>query len=337
MKNRCGFDHIISLGYNCEVSWRIEDYIRGKIDSYPLSWAYIKNQEELPYILENLELISDSNFDYEERSGMFYCKELNISLHTTLDHSNYLVLSDEEKKRYVLEGESEVRQRFRYLCNKWDKLMQSNESTLFVIKIQNQAGDLRWIYKTKEYLDEKYESGRFKILLVVTNEDLLYKVNLQQNNDYLVLLIKSFAADAETLTGGDRIGWIKGIEYFDHLYDEEVVELSNFVDYKNKEVISKGEFYNLQSWTTNVTKARDWLEDQCRQKDNAINDYEKNIQILRSEIIMKNGNENDERFRQVQKELDEMKMKLKKAEYKLNKLENNEAIKKIIKKKNLYY
>ncbi len=42
--NERGFDHIVSLGYNCEVSFRINDYLEREIDSYPLSWAYVFEQ-----------------------------------------------------------------------------------------------------------------------------------------------------------------------------------------------------------------------------------------------------------------------------------------------------
>ncbi len=34
------FDNIISLGYNCEVSYRINDFAHKPIDAYPFSWAY---------------------------------------------------------------------------------------------------------------------------------------------------------------------------------------------------------------------------------------------------------------------------------------------------------
>lgn len=343
MENKCGYDHIVSLGYNCEVSWRIEDYVRGKIDSYPLSWAYIKEQSELPRILDNIEKIPTTDMQFEEISGMFYCKELNISLHTNIEHSAYAAFTDKEKNEFMVEAEREVRERFLYLCSKWEKLLKSGDSTLFIIKIQNQNGDLEWIKDTHRFMQEHYTSGNYNILFVVTNQEVCDKLKEKNWDRTFILLIDSFASDAQTLEGGDRIGWIKGIEYFDHMYDRKNIVLSNFVDYQDKEVISKGEFYSLQSWATEVTAARDWLENQCKQKDAMIEEYEKNIQLMKAEQVaegeeIQDNQEVKESERKVmQDEIDKLKLSLKKAEYKLGKLENNDAIKRIIKKKNLYY
>lgn len=49
------YDHIISLGYNCEVSFRIKDFF-GKLESYPFTWVYINNQ--IPQFVDVLK-----NFD----------------------------------------------------------------------------------------------------------------------------------------------------------------------------------------------------------------------------------------------------------------------------------
>lgn len=46
------FDHYVSLGYNCEVSFRIQDYLGKPIESYSLTWAYVHDLSRLPAALE---------------------------------------------------------------------------------------------------------------------------------------------------------------------------------------------------------------------------------------------------------------------------------------------
>lgn len=49
------FQNIVSLGYNCEVSFRIEDFTHDKIKSYPFSWSYITDQKKFLDALWNLD------------------------------------------------------------------------------------------------------------------------------------------------------------------------------------------------------------------------------------------------------------------------------------------
>ena len=49
------FQNIVSLGYNCEVSFRIEDFTHEKINSYPFSWSYISDHKKFLEALQNLD------------------------------------------------------------------------------------------------------------------------------------------------------------------------------------------------------------------------------------------------------------------------------------------
>ena len=45
---------IVSLGYNCEISFRIEDYY-GKLDSYLFSWSFEDSRKGFIKALEKLK------------------------------------------------------------------------------------------------------------------------------------------------------------------------------------------------------------------------------------------------------------------------------------------
>lgn len=68
------FKNVISLGYNCEVSYRIEDLLGRKIDSYPFSWAYVMDNHAFLKCLENLEDVLENEIEILP-SGMFKDKK----------------------------------------------------------------------------------------------------------------------------------------------------------------------------------------------------------------------------------------------------------------------
>lgn len=94
-------------------------------------------------------------------------------------------------------------------------------------------------------------------------------------------------------------------------------------------------YEELHNWCEELTEAREWLNSQCIQKDEMIVELQAEIDKMRA------CSEKDEKVCETnicsQDEVEALKLQVKKLSYKLNKLESNEAVKKIIKKSNLYY
>ena len=74
------FYHIISLGYNCEISFRIRDYY-GKLDSTIYSWCYIKNCKDFLKSLDDPNCLVDDE-KYLNSNGMYQCRNYDILFHT---------------------------------------------------------------------------------------------------------------------------------------------------------------------------------------------------------------------------------------------------------------
>ena len=53
---------IVSLGYNCEISFRIEDYY-GKLDSYLFSWSFEDSRKGFIKALENIEDVFEGDLE----------------------------------------------------------------------------------------------------------------------------------------------------------------------------------------------------------------------------------------------------------------------------------
>lgn len=273
INNKNGFQHIVSLGYNCEVSYRIKDYIRTGIDSYPLSWAYMKKQNELVHILDTIDSCYTSKLTIED-SGMFYCEDLNISLHTTVPHKKVSEYSEDEKQEYVIQGEREIKERFKYLCEKWHRLLESNESTLFVLKLCSRKSLKYYVSLIRgldEWLSKNYVSQKYYVACFFDDNEMLEETRQWIESEHIGFCnIDCFAPDGETLSGGHKIGWIKGIEFFNHMFDE-----INNVGTKQREdkdfyTISEEEYWELRNWCQELTAARDWFVETLKRRDDEI-------------------------------------------------------------------
>ena len=74
------FENIVSLGYNCEVSFRIEDFTGEGIDSYPFSWAYVNDSEHFITCLWELDGLLSGKIEVLPW-GMFLDKKYQIAFH----------------------------------------------------------------------------------------------------------------------------------------------------------------------------------------------------------------------------------------------------------------
>ena len=116
-----GFDHIVSLGYNCEVSYRIKEYTRKDIDSYPLSWAYMLDQRQIVHVLEHINEMLTENLKLC-MDGMFSCDILNVKFHTKVSHENLKSMNSSELEIFKTSALEEMQTRFSYLLKKMEKL-----------------------------------------------------------------------------------------------------------------------------------------------------------------------------------------------------------------------
>ncbi len=218
------FDNMVSLGYNCEVSFRIQDYLKKPINSFPLSWAYIKNQPNMYFILSNLDYLTDAeSFEWNNNSKMYYNRYLDISVHSKID-STCIDFSDEvQVQDFLAKSQVEVVQRFTHLCEKWHQLMSEDSSTLFLFKLQSWLTEdqcVEAVVNTYLYLKENYTSKRYLLACIVDTDDrfnILASNPRLRNQSILMLKVARFADDSDTQNGGDIESWMNAIESANHI------------------------------------------------------------------------------------------------------------------------
>jgi hypothetical protein len=163
------YDTYISLGFNCEIAFQFKRI--GYDESSFFRWAYspfestinlIQNDFKDVYLKENL--IPDWDSMVEDT-------KYKISFHTKL-------LSEEDqqtKNRYFLANYSfdEIHQKevkkIQYFIKKWDSLVNSDKSVLYIIK-PDQDGSQAHAKKLLDLFNHKYPNHQFMIVYLQTQE-----------------------------------------------------------------------------------------------------------------------------------------------------------------------
>lgn len=216
------FDHYISLGYNCEVSYRIEDYLKKPIDSYPFTWAYVHDLRKFADGLSDPEDILAHEMTPDGDSDMFRSVKYGMSFHVRASKEQLFREDGSLRNEVAQPALKELRSRYKHLCFKWKALCGSDDRTLFVIK----AGGQDWCSDAMKevfgrltgayYCDE----GGFRLLIVCERayfDEERAKTFANGDERILFAAVDRFAADSKTDTDGDIEGWMHALEYADRV------------------------------------------------------------------------------------------------------------------------
>ena len=205
------WDEIISLGYNCEVTARLEDVFGDKFSHFLFTWSYEYDRELFLKALE--ELGNFSNEDYTVLPwGMIQNNRYRIGFHSRYP-KNELFNNDKSLTSAVPAAIEELKSRVKYLAEKLENIFRQNKKVLFVIKLQYTGWnkDIEYIIKLNELIKKKFSCSnpKYKLLVVISRKnypklDLLYD-KFPDNVD--IGFVNAFAPDSDVLNGGDIIGW----------------------------------------------------------------------------------------------------------------------------------
>lgn len=160
------FDELISLGYNCEVSFHM-GRIYSYVDSYPLTWASCYPQDVIAF-LEHPEAMVHGGFDFDENRGMWRSREYPIFVHGKKQLQELYVngvLSDEK----LQEDLQELISRMTHLTEKFNRLLNNPElRKLFVLSWFPGDPTPEHIIYIYRLLSEK--TSNFKLLVLVSPE-----------------------------------------------------------------------------------------------------------------------------------------------------------------------
>ena len=205
------YDHIISLGYNCEIA---DQFIltHKYIESSFLNWAYSSSINDVIYTLNNLDLLCSGNFMYPHKNifPLWKCLNTNISFH---GREPFDFWESNPSQENINNDKEELISRINYLKNKFINIIHSkNKKILFIYK-----------YKINEKLQENNTDAKninklystiknictcdFDLLIIVERK---FYSNININNNIYIRNVSFFANDASvTGNNNDHNGWSK--------------------------------------------------------------------------------------------------------------------------------
>lgn len=167
--NRKYYDHVISLGYNCEVAFQF--FLRhGFVESSVFAWAYSETFDDLINALNNMEKIGKEDFCLD-RAYMFHGKSSNIHFHGKSSPKK-LMNNDEQIK----EDEKELKSRLQHLADKFLRICADGSSKVFLYKYKIKTPE------DKAQIAEK--AGRLREVLGRLNKSAFDLVIVVQKDDF---------------------------------------------------------------------------------------------------------------------------------------------------------
>jgi len=204
-KNKNYYDHIISLGYNCEVSFQFfKKY--GFVESSLFAWVNTLNIENIIYAINHLDKIGSGKL--ENINPMWKCFNTNISFHGKAPMDMW---ANNPTKEMIENDKCELLQRIAYLKNKFLNTGMDGKNNLYIFKYPSNN------YTQKHVINEinklfsslrKIVTNNFDLLIIL--EKTFYPDIKIDNKNIIVRRVDFFTPEDDVTTkNNDKKHWRK--------------------------------------------------------------------------------------------------------------------------------
>lgn len=182
------YDHIISLGYNCEVSYQLFKHNKF-LESNLFAWAGIPSLQVLLTVLPNIELVGSEDYAGPDSSVMYTCNATKVRFHGKTSPKE--IQNNPECYRADKE---EIISRIAFLKSKFISVVNENSHKLFILKVKSTETDIDKKIDDIQLLLSRINNGSFD-LLVVLEEAFAQKLPLLKKSNLYIRTVSSFAPD----------------------------------------------------------------------------------------------------------------------------------------------
>lgn len=205
------FDEIVSLGYNCEISFRIRNFT-GNLNSWPFSWSYILDRDKFLDSLTHLDEIFQGDVsiaDTTKLQSMIQCDKYKICFHPRSEFLNVDGTFCDEKYE---SGVKELKDRVKHLTDKFQRLLTDpNKKTLFIVGLTDNGtrSDVTFVKELFNVLNRTYLSGNFTLLVVVPKWRFVKELKEIECEKIKIRKIRKFGIQKYNEIITDSFGWAK--------------------------------------------------------------------------------------------------------------------------------
>lgn len=199
------FDHVLSLGMNCEIAFRFS-LSWGFVDSTPFAWALFGRLDQLSDAIEHPEHIGSEGFTWNSKSFMWHCNRTKASFHGQL----VMGIPTESLDPKALEADKEdLMQRLKYLNEKFTRLLSDDSSKAIICRIHTNLVLADGANAQVDALQRALESrgARNYTLVIVTERAARGKIAPAPNR--VIRTVRAFNPGASVVKEklGDPAGW----------------------------------------------------------------------------------------------------------------------------------
>lgn len=212
-------DEIISLGYNCEISFRIENYL-GTLNSFPFSWTYVLDRKLFVEALNDIDHIHDGDNEFctDPRVNSMICyNKYKLCFHPRGEYCNPNGTIIENKYNEAIE---ELNSRIDHLVYKFKEILNSNKKILFIVSVTNngEMPDNEYILGIFNSLNKLSKNKDFILVAVLQKKELKKDLKNIENERLKIRTVKKFGTQRCNDIFTDSIGWYK---IFSEFYKEK--------------------------------------------------------------------------------------------------------------------
>lgn len=130
------FDHVVTLGYNCELSARFFQNFKF-VDSTLFSWASAIFPEKMAYAIEHYEDIFSGEIAAPTKTfPLFLCKKTGVRAHGRSKMAVWTA-SEPPSQEFIDAERAELVSRFEHLKKKTIEYLRDDKSVLAMLKLQS--------------------------------------------------------------------------------------------------------------------------------------------------------------------------------------------------------
>ena len=199
------FDHVLSLGVNCDVGFRFCQKW-GFVDSTPFTWSQTFDIDHLIQAIRNPDEIGAGGFTWHEPTRMWKCNATGIYFHGRMKATSDQPTPDEAMLKADLK---ELISRLEYLKKKLVAVAADDSRKAFIYRIKSSEAQTNDINRKLDELQHALENlGARNYLLVIVAEKKTKGLLLPSSNRE-IRYVKAFNPQdrVTTATIGDPVGW----------------------------------------------------------------------------------------------------------------------------------
>ncbi len=182
------FDHIMSLGYNCEPMFRFVRYF-GFEESSIFNWVGILNAKHLIFAINNFDNIGENGF--LDPTPLYECKNSHVRF-----HGNIFNVEENSSREVIEEDKKSLYEKLKYLKEKFKNIAFDNSKKLYMMKLKSEDVSFEVMDEVQKAF-EIFGAKNFKILFIIEKKD---EIKTNKKLPYIIRTVKYFADDNEVVS-----------------------------------------------------------------------------------------------------------------------------------------